>query len=321
MLASLALALLSGLPPRSARRVHALAGELQEDVFQLTDTLSRLHAGLARYAGAARSTEPSARSRCARRGPRDVAVVPPEVCALIARIGCGHSRAPRLSATAPRRSRGAASAVHRAARRRARVDRARARAECRPAPGRSCWRSTASRSREIRARAFARISTTASSRAPRSAARARLRRDATRCWWTRRAGPYELRLAGVAEPVRVAGSRPRPIRAARGRSPCARSSRSSSCRGRTSAALGRGLRRGPPAQPASCAARDELPHAAREARPAPRARPARQRRRSRHVRRALVSYLAHAPFGYFERIEVTPDYSATSRSWSATAGA
>ena len=316
---SVVLASLAALSASGAPELRTLTPvEMQEDLFLLTDKVTSLHSGLARYFPAQVFEENSgALLARAGEGPRDVRWFHREVSALIAGIGCGHSgvRLGERDRAAVLAQRGLLPIEVLLDGERAWITRVLA-PESGLRPGQELLAIDGLALSEIRARAFARISPDGfieSGRQRRLEATfpetyALLVDEAS-------SGPYELRLAGVAEPVRVAGLAPEAYRAARGpervRPVVALEIR---------AADGVGVLTvsefGDPAanEPSFTAALEtafrtlrerEVPHLVLDLRG--------NGGGVDMYGALLVSYLAHAPFGYFERIEVTPAYSGAYR--------
>lgn len=311
MLVSLVLAL-SPLVPAQAPRMLA-AEELQADVFQLTDTLTRLHAGLHRYASVEEIDEAcGALALAAEAGAHDVLWFHRQVCELIARIGCGHSRA-----ILGERDRAAALTRRGMLPFTVLLDGERAwivrvldpKAALRP--GQELLAVDGLSLAEIRARAFARMSDDGFVT---SAKERRFEREFAETYSVlvdeAPAGPFELRLADVSESVRVTGLSGEAYRAARGveAEPALIAlellpefdAAHLSVTAFQDAAAG---------QPGFLAQLETSFRTLREKKVAHLILDLRGNGGGRDMFGAkLVSYFAHGPFGYFERIEVTPEY-------------
>jgi len=310
MLAALALFALA-LPAQAPRVLSS--EELQADVFQLTDTLSRLHAGLHRYASAEEIDEAfGALALTVEDEPHDVLWFHRQVSALIARIGCGHSRV-----ILGERDRAAALARRGMLPFTVLLDGERAwllkvlEPKSGLRPGQELLALDGLSMAELRARAFARMSddgfvTSAKERG--------LEHEFAESYAVlvdeTPGGPFELRLAGVAEPVHVAGLAPEAYRAARGPEPERPLVSLQLLPADDAARLSIAAFGSPPAgEPGFLAQLETSFRTLREKQVAHLILDLRGNGGGVDTfGAALVSYLARAPFGYFERIEVTPDY-------------
>ena len=318
MLALLAaLALVVYQPAVQELRVLSPA-EMQEDLFQLTEKLTSLHSGLHRYAsedeidaafGAALS---EAEGR-----PRDVLSFYRLVSELVAKVRCGHTRV-RIG----ERDRAAALARRgvlpfevllrgeRAWIRRVLVE------GTRLENGRELLAIDGLTYPEIRRRAFARLSDDGFIESGKE-------RDLEAGFAEKFAllvaeassGPYELRPAGATEPVRVAGIPADELAKKRGTPP---ERPLVHLELRPEAGVGllsiQAFGDPPAGEPGFLAGLEQSFRTLREQKVPHLILDLRGNSGGRDMYGAmLVSYLATAPFGYFERIEVTPDYEGDVR--------
>lgn len=292
--------------------------EMQADVFQLTEALTRLHGGLTRYATAEEIEEGfGTLALAAEEGPLDVVSFHRRVSELIAKIGCGHSRvllgAQDRAAALSRRGLLPFTVL---------LDGERAwivrvlDPSSGLRPGQELLGVDGIPLAEIRARASACLSGDGFIQ---SGKERELESSFAELFvllvGDARTGPYELQLTGQADPVRVAGLAPEAHRSARGPEPEPKLIRLELLPADDAAWLSIARFGNPPAsEPDFLAQLEASFRTLREKKVAHLILDLRGNGGGVDMFGAtLVSYLASKPFGYFERIEVTPDYAGNVR--------
>jgi len=318
MLAILAALALHAHEPAAQDPRTLSPAEMQEDLFLLTEKLTSLHSGLHRYASEEEIEEAFGSAQLAiEGGPRDVLWFYRRVCELVAQIRCGHTRVQlgdedRAAALARRGVlpfevllRGERAWIRRVL------------VEGTPlADGRELLAIDGLPIPEIQRRAFARLSDDGFIETGKERElEAGFAEQFVLLVAEAASGSYELRLAGAPEPVRVPGLPWDEFAEKRGTEPERPLIRLEL---RPEDGVGllsiRAFGDPPAGEPGFLAQLEQSFRTLRERGIPHLVLDLRGNGGGRDMYGAtLVSYLSSAPFGYFERIEVTPDYAGDVR--------